>query len=84
MTEPNRPADWKSLYTAVLSDALDAVGMTAQAMTPRIRPLDDALLMVGRARTGLYMESVHVEPGNNPYALEITLIDDLRPGEVAI
>ena len=30
------------------------------------------------------METAHVEPGSNPYALEIKLIDDLKPGEVAV
>jgi regulator of RNase E activity RraA len=34
------PANWNQLFTAVLSDALDAVGVTTQAMAPGIRPLD--------------------------------------------
>jgi regulator of RNase E activity RraA len=53
-------------------------------MAPSIRPLDDDLVLFGRARTGLYMEVYHVEPGINPYELEIALIDDLKPGEVAV
>jgi regulator of RNase E activity RraA len=28
------PANWNQLFTAVLSDALDAVGVTTQAMAP--------------------------------------------------
>jgi len=72
------------LFTAVLSDVLDAAGRRAQAMRPGVRPLDEALVMVGRARTGLYMDVYHVAPGENPYALEIGLVDDLKPGEVIV
>jgi regulator of RNase E activity RraA len=72
------------LFTAVLSDVLDAAGHRSQAMRPGIRPLDDALVMAGRARTGLYMDVYHVQPGENPYELEIRLVDDLRPDEVVV
>jgi regulator of RNase E activity RraA len=78
------PAGWEALFTAVLSDALDHVGLTDQALRPGVRPLDDSLKMCGRARTGLYAEAAFVEPGANPYELEITLVDDLRPGDVAV
>ena len=78
------PAGWNKLYAAVLSDALDAVGVTSQAMPSTIRPLDDALVLCGRARTGIYVETAHVDPNVNPYELEIKLIDDLKPGEVPV
>ncbi|MEP7206967.1 MAG: RraA family protein [Casimicrobiaceae bacterium] len=72
------------LYTAVISDVLDELGHRGQAMPPRIRPLDDSLVLVGFARTGLYREVYHVEPGENPYELEMALVDDLRPHDVAV
>jgi regulator of RNase E activity RraA len=72
------------LFTSVLSDTLDAAGYRDQAMKPSIRPLDDDTVLVGRARTGYYMEVFHVPPGENPYLLEIRLIDDLKPGEVPV
>jgi regulator of RNase E activity RraA len=72
------------LYTAVLSDVLDGLGYRHQVLPPRIRPLDEALVLVGRARTGLYRDVYHVPRGHNPYELEIALIDDLKPGEVAV
>ena len=74
----------QSLYTAVLSDVLDELGFREQAMPPSIRPLDDDLVMVGRARTGVYREVYSVVAGDNPYALEIALVDDLKPGDVAV
>ena len=73
-----------TLYTAVVSDVLDEVGLRNQAMSPRIRPLDEGQVLAGFARTGLYREVFHVQPGENPYELEIKLIDDLGPGDVAV
>ena len=72
------------LFTAVLSDTLDGMGHRDQAFRPGVRPLDEDLVLFGRARTGLYAEVYSVEPGENPYALEIALIDDLAPGEVPV
>jgi 4-hydroxy-4-methyl-2-oxoglutarate aldolase len=72
------------LYVAVLSDVLDELGYRNQALPSRIRPLDDTLVMAGFARTGLYRDVYHVCPGENPYELEIALIDDLRAGDVPV
>ena len=41
--------------------------------------------MVGRARTGLFMDVyAPPPPGENPYALEIKLIDSLKPGDLPV
>jgi regulator of RNase E activity RraA len=72
------------LYTAVLSDVLDELGYREQAMPPSIRPLDEALVMAGFARTGVYREVYRVVPDQNPYELEIALVDDLKPDDVAV
>ncbi len=72
------------LYSAVLSDVLDQLGYPSQAVKPFVRPLDDAAVLCGYARTGLYMKRYHFPEGHNPYALEMDLIDSLRPGEVAV
>jgi len=72
------------LYTAVLSDIMDDMGLVNHALAPFVRPLDESLVMMGRARTGLYMPVYSVEPGENPYELEIALLDDLKAGEVAV
>lgn len=70
------------LYSAVLSDVLDEIGLREQAMAPRIRPLDDDLVLAGFARTGLFQEVSGVAPEENPYELEIRIVDDLKPGDV--
>jgi 4-hydroxy-4-methyl-2-oxoglutarate aldolase len=74
----------RKLFVSVVSDTLDGLGYRDQAMKSNIRPLDDGLVMLGRARTGIYREVYHVAPGENPYELEIALIDDLKPSEVVV
>ena len=73
----------RSLYAAVLSDVLDA-RLSPSGAAAAVRPLDESVVLCGRARTGLYRDVYHVPPGHNPYELEIALIDDLRPGDVAV
>jgi 4-hydroxy-4-methyl-2-oxoglutarate aldolase len=76
------------LYTAVVSDVLDSLGLMHQSLRPFVRPLDEALVVFGRARTGRYervvMPSGKPRGTENPYELEMDLIDSLRPGEVAV
>ena len=72
------------LYSAVLSDVLDGFGHQSQAMRPFVRPLDENIVMFGRARTGLYMSTYSVAEGENPYEIEIALVDDLKPDDVAV
>lgn len=83
-TENGSLAGLDRLYAAVLSDVLDSLGRPDRAMAPHVRPLDDGLVMVGRARTARYVEVDGVAEGHNPYELEIALIDSLAPGEVAV
>ncbi len=81
-----RLADIKEcFFCSLLSDVLDGLGHMHQAMPARIRPLEDTLVMVGRARTALFAD-VYAQPApdENPYELEIALIDSLRPGEIPV
>lgn len=72
------------LSAAILSDIVDSLGLMRRAMKPYVRPLDDAHVMVGRARTGLYMPAYALRDGENPYEVEIALVDDLQPQEVVV
>ena len=74
----------EKLYSAVISDTLDAYGMYHQALPPQIRPVDETAVLCGRVRTGLYMAIYHDSPELNVYEHEIALVDDLRPGEVPV
>jgi 4-hydroxy-4-methyl-2-oxoglutarate aldolase len=81
---PPLPELARTLYTAVLSDVLDEAGFMRQALKPFVRPLDEGSVLCGLARTGLYRKVFHVEPGRNPYEIEMDLIDGLGRGEVAV
>ena len=84
MTEVPIETIRSKLFTSVLSDSLDAAGYMSQALPSRIRPLDESLVMVGRARTAAFMEVYAHDPGTNPYELEIALVDSLRPDEIPV
>ena len=73
-----------ALSAALLSDVMDGLGLTDRAMRPFVRPLEETMTLVGRARTGLYMPVYSVAAGENPYEMEIALVDDLKPGEIAV
>jgi regulator of RNase E activity RraA len=71
------------LYTPVVSDTLDHLGFMKQAMRHDIRPLHADFVVIGRARTLLWMATYEpVKP--NPYVNEIRAVDALRPGDVAV
>ena len=72
------------LFVSVLSDCLDAAGVADQALPSFIRPLDEASVMAGRARTAQFMEVEEHVPGTNPYELEIALVDSLCPDEIPV
>ena len=78
------PEQLKPLSAAILSDIVDSLGLMRRAMRPFVRPLDDTQVMVGRARTGLYMPAYALRDGENPYEIEIALVDDLQPQEVVV
>ena len=55
------------LYTPVLSDVLDNFGLMHQALRPFVRPLDEALVLLGRVRTGRYAATnAAATPGTTP------------------
>lgn len=72
------------LNAALLSDALDEVGLRHQAFSAATRPLEPERVMCGRARTAIYVEVAQAVEGRNPYELEIALVDSLAPGDVAV
>lgn len=78
------PSQLHALSAAVLSDVMDSLGLGRRAMKPFVRPLDDGQVLVGRARTGLYMPAYAMRDGENPYEVEIALVDDLKPQDVVV
>src|SRR5215204_842373 len=83
MSNRPTPSNWSKLNSAVVSDSLDGLGYMNQAMSARLRPLDETKQFVGRARTAIYAEVDTFDP-DDPYGLEIEFVDSLGPGDVAI
>jgi 4-hydroxy-4-methyl-2-oxoglutarate aldolase len=72
----------RHLYTAVVSDALDQLGIRNQAMREYIRPIHSGSTFAGWARTVACSDVYHVP--DDPYAIELEAVDSLLPGEVAV
>jgi regulator of RNase E activity RraA len=72
----------QKLYTGVICDTLDELGYRNQAMNERLRPIVDDTVIVGRAKTILAADVYHVH--DNPYDTEISALDSIKPGEVAV
>lgn len=70
----------RTLYTAVIADALDELGQHDQAMREYLRPLSSDTKFVGWARTIACRDIFYVPP--DPYGLELEAIDSILPGEV--
>jgi regulator of RNase E activity RraA len=73
----------QKLYVPVVCDTLDGLGFRHQAMRHDIRPLHPDFVVVGRARTLLWM-ATYEEIKPNPYVNEIKAIDALKPGDVTV
>lgn len=72
----------ESLYAAVLSDALDAVGYHAQSPRTPLPCLTSAKMIVGRCRTTLWADMYHPDP--RPYELELQAVDACQADEVFV
>ncbi len=70
------------LYTAVVADILDDLGYRNQVMRYDIRPVYPEAKIVGRAATMLATDVDEIPA--RPYELELTLLDELRSGEVIV
>jgi 4-hydroxy-4-methyl-2-oxoglutarate aldolase len=73
------------LYVPAVCDSLDSLGYRNQAMHQRLRPLLPDIRncgFVGRARTARWMEVDYIP--DDPYGMEIALVDSLKPGDVVV
>lgn len=70
-----------ALSVSLVADALDGLGLRAQALEPAIRPIADGLRLAGWART-VDVRATDVIP-DEPYVGEMAAIAALAPGDVA-
>jgi regulator of RNase E activity RraA len=81
----------RELFTAVVGDVMDAMGLHRQFLPPGLSPLDDRMVAVGRAMPVLeidvFGEGVLNAAGGDlakPFGLLFRALDDLKPGEVYV
>ena len=81
----------KELFTAVVGDVMDKLALRRQFLPPRIQPLRDDMVVIGRAMTVLEADvfEERVERSSNPlmnkpFGLMLEALDDLKPNEVYI
>ncbi|WP_101908735.1 RraA family protein [Marasmitruncus massiliensis] len=72
----------KELYTPVVGDILDGLGLYHQFLPPQIRPIHDIDKLAGRAMP-VVMTDVY-GPQKKPFGLLTEALDQLQPGEIYI
>ena len=71
------------LSVPLLCDALDLIGLRRQSPRLPIVPLTvDGRLLIGRAKTTLWVDMAHEDP--NPYALELMAVDSCQQDDVIV
>ncbi len=71
------------LYSAVVADALDQLGLRHQSPRVSLPPhTGGERVLLGRCKTTLWADMAHVDP--QPYALELQAVDECRSDDVLI
>lgn len=79
------------LFTAVVGDILDTMGLQHQFLPPQIRALRDDMVAVGRAMPVLEADFFasteaggHSAIGTKPFGLMLHALDSLKPNEIYV
>lgn len=72
----------ESLYSAVVCDALDSLGLRNQSPRISLTPMVGESLLVGRCMTTLWTDMYHEVA--NPYELELQAVDSCQPDDVMV
>lgn len=78
----------KELFTAVVGDVLDGMGLNRQFLPAEIGPLREDMVVAGRAMTVLEADCAGQTVGHldraQPFGLMFEALDDLKPMEIYI
>ena len=81
----------RELFTAVVGDVMDKLGLQRQFLVPQIQPLRHDMVVIGRAMPVLEADvfAENIENSANPlmrksFGLMLEALDDLKSGEVYI
>lgn len=73
-----------TLFSAVVGDAMDNLGLTSPFMSPTIKPIDDRMVVVGWAMPVTETDIGPSDTLDEPFGLMFKALDDLQPGEVYV
>jgi regulator of RNase E activity RraA len=80
----------KELFTAVVGDVMDKLGLTSQFLAPQIQPLRADMVTIGRAMPVLEADVFEAASTSNnpilskPFGLMLEALDDLQANEIYI
>ena len=72
----------RALYSAVIADVLDGLGLREQAVSAELRLASGHGVLVGRAKTTLWEDLGSLDP--RPYELELKAVDECGADDVLI
>lgn len=72
----------KELYSAVISDILDEMGIRNHTLNRHIRPIRDDMVLAGRAMPIVASEVFEIP--DEPYAMTIEVLDGLKQDQVPL
>lgn len=73
---------YQGLSTALALDSLDAFGLRHQQIRPGILPRTVDRVVVGKAKTLLWLDFAHDDP--HTYSLELAAVDSIAPHEIVV
>ncbi len=81
----------KELFTCVVGDVMDKMGLQHQFLPPQIRPLHPDMILIGRAMPVLAVDvfeekvvGAHNKLMEKPFGLMLEALDDLKANEVYV
>ncbi len=78
----------RELFTAVVGDVMDEVGLVRQFLPPEVQPLRDDMVVAGRAMPVLEADWTERDDGSmedeGPFGLMFEALDDLEVNEIYI
>lgn len=76
----------QELFPAVVGDVMDKLGLLRQFLPPQIKPLDPAMVVIGRAMPVLEADiaDIGTDGPSNSFGLLFHALDSLKPDEVYI
>ncbi len=81
----------RELFTAVVGDVMDQLGLQRQFLPPHLQPLRDDMVVIGRAMPvleadvfGAVVENTSNEVMTRPFGLMLHALDSLKPNDVYI